>query len=278
MRLLSFPALSDLVEGSIFLCIFVCVCVSICCVYFPALCGGKELDHILYSAERSSICFKYLLSGMKLALIPEAVTKPMFSLGGEGFFIWNGCMWSKRFEEVLKKQCSVVIVISLSWICLKLHGTDLPSTPLVTYRLQEGLVLFFVISFCQMILFTNIWCSFKPTCSLFFNCGPWRVTGKSNCPPPNEQQVCLFSRLINKTGDKYACRRRLTITLGMNAVMDLEATSAVACSISLARLCIQRLLCRSSHTEGTNPALFQWVQICMLCTLPRSLYFICWRC
>lgn len=87
MRLLSFPALSDLVEGSIFLCIFFCVCVSMCCVYFPALCGGKELDHILYSAECSSICFKYLLSGMKLALIPEAVTKPMFFLGGEGFFI-----------------------------------------------------------------------------------------------------------------------------------------------------------------------------------------------
>lgn len=109
---------------------FLCVCVSICCVYFPALCGGKELDHILYSAECSCICFKYLLSGMKLALIPEAVTKPMFFLrGGEGLFIWNGCMWSKRFEEVLKKQCSVVIVISLSWICLKLHGTDLPSTP-----------------------------------------------------------------------------------------------------------------------------------------------------
>lgn len=103
MRLLSFPALSDLVEGSIFLCIFFCVCVSMCCVYFPALCGGKELDHILYSAECSSICFKYLLSGMKLALIPEAVTKPMFFFWGGGVFHLKWMYVVQTFWGSIKK-------------------------------------------------------------------------------------------------------------------------------------------------------------------------------
>jgi len=40
----------------------------------------------------------------------------------------------------------------------------------------KGLISYFVILFCQIILFTNIWCSFKPMCLIFFNCGPLLVT------------------------------------------------------------------------------------------------------
>lgn len=108
---------------------FVCVCFYMLCLLSSPLWGKGVGSHPIFCRM-----FLYLLQVP--SLWNETCTDPwscnqtnVFFWGGEGFFIWNGCMWSKRFEEVLKKQCSVVIVISLSWICLKLHGTDLPSTP-----------------------------------------------------------------------------------------------------------------------------------------------------
>lgn len=86
-------------------------------------------------------------------------------------------MWSKLFEKALKKKkCFMVILLSLSGICLKLCKMDLTSTSLVLKKFVKGLVSYFVILFCQIILFTNIWCSFKPMCLILFNCGPSRVT------------------------------------------------------------------------------------------------------
>lgn len=69
----------------------------------------------------------------------------------------------------------MVLLLSLSGISLKRYKMDLTLTSLVL-KFLKGLVSYFVILFFQIILFTNIWCSFKPMCSIFFNRGPSRVT------------------------------------------------------------------------------------------------------
>lgn len=115
------------------------------------------------------------------ALIPEAVTKPMsVSVCMGGFLIWNWCVWAKLFEKVLKKPCSMVKLISLSGICLRLYRfyNRRNVNFSCTYQLMKGLTSYFVILFCQIILFTNIWSSFKPMCLIFFNRGPSRVKKK----------------------------------------------------------------------------------------------------
>lgn len=105
IRLFSFSMLSDFVEGSVFLCIFFFLCVFICCAYSLALCGGKELGHILYSAECSCIYFKYLFSVNETCTDPWSCNQTNVFWGGGilSFLIWNWCMWSILFEEVLKK-------------------------------------------------------------------------------------------------------------------------------------------------------------------------------
>lgn len=71
----------------------------------------------------------------------------------------------------------MVILISLGGICLKLYKFYIRRNInfSCTYKLVKGLTSYFVILFCQIILFTNIWCSFKPMCLIFFNRGPLRV-------------------------------------------------------------------------------------------------------
>lgn len=69
----------------------------------------------------------------------------------------------------------MVLLLSLSDISLKLCKMNLTVTSLVL-KFLKGLISYFVILFFQIILFTNIQCSFKPMCLIFFNCGPSRVT------------------------------------------------------------------------------------------------------
>lgn len=101
----------------------------------------------------------------------------------------------------------MVILISLGGICLKLYKfyNRRNVNFSCTYKLMKGLTSYFVILFCQIILFTNIWCSFKPMCLIFFNRGPSRVTEnraffKNTCRDKNQQMHSFSGGIISKMG------------------------------------------------------------------------------
>ena len=101
--------------------------------------GCQELEHFLFFAECSSTYFRYLfICEWNLhcaALIPEAVTKPMHACG---IFYLKLMYMVQAFWESIKKKNFMVILLSLSGICLKLYKMDLISTSLVLWYSWKG--------------------------------------------------------------------------------------------------------------------------------------------
>lgn len=146
----------------------------------------------------------------------------------------------------------MVILISLGGICLKLYKfyNRRNVNFSCTYKLMKGLTSYFVILFCQIILFTNIWCSFKPMCLIFFNRGPSRVTEnraffKNTCRDKNQQMHSFSGGIISKMG------------VNTHAGWDLRCT-LTNCSYGFrSKLCI----CLTLKEGWQNPSVFQGLRL-----------------